>query len=74
MVFGIIRKGRKKNLKAIQELNLEILEEKFQLEELCYKKFDDLEKKEILFMQKELKKFLKVINESLALIKIISDN
>lgn len=73
-MFGIRRKERIKNKEAKQKLELEIFEEKFELEELCYKKTSDLETKEILFMQKELKKFMKIVNESLSLIKLISDN
>jgi predicted HTH domain antitoxin len=73
-MLGILRKKRIKNKEAIQELNIEIFEEKFELEEICYKKYSDLKQTEIEFMQKELKKFMKIINESLSLIKLISDN
>lgn len=73
-MFGIKRKERIKNKEAKQRLELEIFEEKFELEELCYKKTSDLETKEIEFIQKELKKFLKITNEALAFIKVLSDN
>jgi hypothetical protein len=73
-MFGIRRKERIKNKEATHRLEIEIFEEKFDLEELCYKKLSDLETSEIEFMQKELKKFMKIVNESLSLIKLISDN